>query len=134
MEHEVFNITIGGHDEKEPKDPDDEGSTYQQTHSSYKVQEVSPDDTIKSEKYIVFTGILMSLLTAVHGNMCKRQRCICVLDYCKIYVGTCLVVTWKCNAGHFGGRWAAQLMCNQVRADNLTLASFLLFSGNSLKS
>ena len=131
MDHEVFNITIGGHDEEEPKDPDDEGSTYQQTRSSYKVQEVSPDDAIKSEKCIVFTDILMSLIKAVHGNICKRQRCLCVLEYHKTYVGTCLVVTWKCNAGHFGGRWAAQPTCNQVRAGNLTLASSLLFSGNS---
>lgn len=49
----------------------------------------------------------------------------------KRYVGTCLVVSWSYNAGHAGGRWAAQPTCEGVRAGNLILASSLLFSGNS---
>jgi hypothetical protein len=48
-----------------------------------------------------------------------------------MYVGTCLVVSWGCQSGHVGGRWAAQQSCNLIRAGNLSLASALLLSGNS---
>ena len=84
---------------------------------------VSPEEAITGEKCIVYTDVLMSLLT--------DHRCSCALQYTKTYVGTCLVVSWRCSAGHFGGRWAAQPTCSNVRAGNLILASSLLLSGNS---
>ena len=55
-----------------------------------------------------------------------------LIGWPKRYVGTCLVVSWTCDAGHFGGRWAAQPTCSNVKAGNLVLASSLLLSGNSL--
>ena len=83
------------------------------------------------EKCIVFTDTLISLLTTLHGSACKQQDCGRPLQYRKCYVGTCLVVSWVCQSGHVGGRWAAQPSCNKIRAGNLTLASALLLSGNS---
>ena len=82
-------------------------------------------------KCIVFTDSLMSLIKSLHGGVCKRDECGCVLNYRKTYVGTCLVVSWSCSAGHAGGRWAAQPSCNKIRAGNLVLASSLVLSGNS---
>ena len=41
------------------------------------------------------------------------------------------MVSWGCQSGHAGGRWAAQPSCDKMRAGNLILASALLFSGNS---
>ena len=101
--------------------------------SSSKVPEMTPEEAIASEKRVVFTDIIMSLLKSVHGNICKHKDCGPLLEYCKIHAATCLVVSWRCSAGHFGGRWAAQPTCKQVRAGNLTLASSLLFSGNSFR-
>ena len=95
------------------------------------MQEISPETAIESEKCIVFTDTIMTLLKTLHGDICKRKDCGRELEYRKTYVGTCLVVSWKCDAGHFGGRWAAQPTCKNVRAGNLCLASSLLFSGNS---
>ena len=57
--------------------------------------------------------------------------CGLALKYTKRYVGTCLVVSWTSDTGHFGGRWAAQPTCSNVKAGNLVLASSLLLSGNS---
>ena len=75
----------------------------------------------------------MSLLKSVCSNICKCKDCGRLLEYRKTYARTCLVASWRCSAGHFGGRWAAQPTCKQVRAGNLTLASSLLFSGNSFR-
>ena len=95
------------------------------------VVEVSPEEAVNGEKCIVFTYAIMSLLTDLHGNTCKKQGCGLALKYTKRYVGTCLVVSWTCDTGHFGGRWAAQPTCSNVKAGNLVLASSLLVSGNS---
>ena len=124
IEHEVFNTTIEGHDE------DVDGSTPEEVESASKVLKVSPEEAIIGEKCIVYTDVLMSLLTDHYGSICRREGCSRALQYTKTYVGTCLVVSWRCSAGHFGGRWAAQPTCSNVRAGNLILASLLL-SGNS---
>ena len=128
----MYNTVIDGHDE-EPAGDDGEGMLEGAQSSSSKVPEMTPEEAITSEKCVVFTDIIMSLLDSVHGNICKRKDCGCLLEYRKMYAGTCLVVSWRCSAGHFGGRWAAQPKCKQVRAGNLTLASSLLFSGNSFR-
>ena len=47
----------------------------------------------------------MTLLYHLHGEYCKRPGCDQPLEFKEKYVGTCLVVNWRCNAGHFGGRW-----------------------------
>ena len=133
MEDEVFDTTIEGHDESEDIDQDEYGSISHGISSDRysMVLEVSPDEAVKSDKCIVFTDAIMSLLTDLHGNICKKQGCGHALMYTKRYVGTCLVVVWKCNSGHFGGRWSAQPTCCNVKAGNLALASSLLLSGNS---
>ncbi len=129
IEHDdVFNITINGHDEDEPEDENVKGGKAA-TWSSVEV--VTPEEAIKMEKCIVFTDTLMSLLTCLHGSVCKRPDCGRPLVYSKTYAGTCLVVSWGCQSGHAGGRWAAQPSCDKIRAGNLILASALLFSGNS---
>ena len=51
-----------------------------------------------------------------------------MLQYNESYVGTYLTVSWRCASGHKGGRWAAQPMCENLRAGNLLLASTLLLS------
>ena len=63
------------------------------------VKEVSPEDAIKKEKYIVFTDTLMILMKSLHGKVCKRHGCVCVLKYHKTYVATGLVVSWRWNSG-----------------------------------
>lgn len=132
VEKDVYNTTIDGHDGEDQEDEEKE-ETSQERDGASKVLEVTPEEAIKMEKCIVFTDVIISLLTDVHGHTCGRQGCGRVLEYRKTYVGTCLVVSWRCNAGNFGGRWAAQPTCKQVRAGNLILASSLLFSGNSYR-
>ena len=90
---------------------------------------VSPEDAIIGEKCIVYTDVLISLLTDHHGSICREV--VAVHFILPKHVGTCLVVSWRCSAGHFGGRWAAQPTCSNVRAGNLILASSLLLSGHS---
>ncbi|CAB4019001.1 Hypothetical predicted protein, partial [Paramuricea clavata] len=145
-DNDVLNFTINGHDGDEPEgeggdEPeggDDKGGTKSTTSSGYcgsgyisTVEVVTPEEAIRMEKCIVFTDTLMSLITSLHGSHCKRQGCGRLLEYTKTYVGTCLVVSWGCQSGHVGGRWAAQPSCDKIRAGNLMLASALLLSGNS---
>ena len=119
----MLNVSVNGNDGNEPIE--DESDTH------LTVETVTSEEAITMEKCIVFTNTLMSLLTSVHGSICKRHGCGCPLVYSKTYVGTCLVVSWGCQSGHAGGRWSAQPSCDKIRARNLTLASALLLSGNS---
>ena len=79
--NEEYNFVVGGHD--------DDGETIQESVET-PVQYMTSDDAIKSEKCIVFTDVLMSLITSLHGTVCKRQGCDCALEYKKRHVGTCL--------------------------------------------
>ena len=107
----MFNTTIEGHDEIDPMDEDDDALTPGETESASKVWKVSPEEAIMGEKCIVFTHVLMSLLTDHYASICRREGCGRALQYRKTYVGTCLLVSWRCSAGQFGGRWAAQPTC-----------------------
>ena len=64
--NEEYNFVVGGHD--------DDGETIQESVET-PVQYVTSDDVIKSEKCIVFTDELMSLIKSLHGPVCKRQGC-----------------------------------------------------------
>ena len=134
-EDDLFNVTINGHgdddDEHEGDLVSNDNPVTSVTTSHSTVEEVTPEQACKMEKCIVFTDTLMSLITSLNGSVCKRQNCGLPLVYRKWYVGTCLVVSWKCQSGHVGGRWAAQPSCDKIRAGNLTVASALLLSGNS---
>ena len=72
-------------------DEDDDGSIPEETESASKVLKVSPEEAIVGEKCIVFTRVLMSLLTDHHGSICRREGFGRALQYTKTYVGTCLV-------------------------------------------
>ena len=96
-----------------------------------KVEYVQPADVAKTEYCIVAAANVMKLLYRVHGEMCKRSGCDQPLEFQETFRGTCLVVVWKCHAGHFGGRWASQPTCAGLRAGNLLLASAIALSGNS---
>lgn len=74
---------------------------------------------------------MLELIYRLHGDDCKRAGCEEKLLYEDSFVGTCLVVKWKCAAGHFGGRWASQPTCANIRVGNLLLASAIALSGNS---
>ena len=128
IEDDVFNTSIYGHNDEVLAD---DGTETSDSADNIPVMTVPPEEAIQMEKCIVFTDTLMSLLKELHGRICKRPGCDRVLDYRKTYVGTCLVVSWGCSAGHKGSRWAAQPSCDKIRAGNLMLASALLLSGNS---
>ena len=132
IEEEVFNTNLGGHDDIGEHEQQLTGNgESDSTGYTSSVQGVTPDKAVQMEKCIVFTDTLVSLLKELHGNICKRQGCGRLLEYQRRYLGTCLVVSWQCSAGHRGGRWAAQPTCEKIRAGNLMLASALLLSGNS---
>jgi hypothetical protein len=95
------NTSICGHNDEVLVDDGNEASD---STENIPVMTVTPEEAIQMEKCIVFTDTLMSLLKELHGRICKRPGCDCVLDYRKTYVGTCLVVSWGCSAGHKGSR------------------------------
>ena len=126
MEEEVFDTLLC--EEEETEDPD-------LTDNPPPTANVSTDvphlQLVQMEKCIVFTDRILDLLQMVHGGNCNRSDCCRRWEYIKTYVGSCLVVTWKCSSGHFGGSWSAQPLTNRMRAGNLLLSSCLLLSGNS---
>ena len=112
--NEEYNFVVGGHD--------DDGETIQESVET-PVQYMTSDDAIKSEKCIVVTDVLMSLITSLHGTVCKRQGCDRALEYKKRYVGACLVVSWACNAGCWREMGSST---NMRRGQSLVILSWLL--------
>jgi hypothetical protein len=122
----VYDTVIDGHGDDESHDGiQDEGVV-----NSWSF-EMSVEDVIKAEKCIVFTEQVLKLLKSLHGETCKHPGCDKMLEYKTTYIGTCLVVSWGCNAINFGGRWTSQPTVHKLRAGNLLLASSLLLSANS---
>ena len=70
----------------------DQGDKHTKSDHYSVVVEVSPEEAVNSEKCIVFTDAIMSLLADLYGNTCKKQGCGLALKYTKRYVGTYLVV------------------------------------------
>ena len=90
-----------------------------------------PEDVVQTEFCLVSTSKILELLYRLHGHTCLRNECGRQLSYQQTYVGTCLVVNWSYTAGHFGGRWATQPTCSNLRVGNLLSASAIVLSGNS---
>jgi hypothetical protein len=99
--------------------------------STPRIPDILPAHIVDMEKCIVFTSKILELLHKIHGVVCNRSTCGKKWVYTETYVGSCLVVTWKCSSGHLGGSWSSQPMFNKLRAGNLLLSTCLLLSGNS---
>lgn len=120
--------------EEDCEDPDLPEETNQcEAPVSIPVPDTRPMNIVEMEKCIVFTNKILELLRTIHGSICNRNNCQKEWIYTNVYVGSCLVVTWKCSSGHCGGSWSSQPMINKMRAGNLLLSSCLLLSGNSFK-
>ena len=129
----VYDTDVGGHGD----DDDDEDLLPDPITDQVAPSNPCPGDNLHSKdaiskkKCIVFSYKLIDILKALNGLTCSRQGCGENLEYKETYVGTCLVVSWACNAVHFGGRWTSQPMCEKLRSCNLLLASAIVLSGNS---
>lgn len=132
-EEEVFNTPLG--EELESQDP--EVQLQQETESSDQpvaepvIADPTPLHFIEMEKCVVFTDRILELLKSLHGSNCSRPGCPKQWEYKITYVGSCLVVTWKCSSGHSSGSWSSQPTYNGMRVGNMLLSSCLLLSGNS---
>ena len=124
VEDDVFDTTLAG---------SDEAGDVEEEQNEKDVTYMAPQDAIGMEKCITFCFKILHLLQAIHGLVCTRKECGRALEYRQTFCGTCLVVSWQCSAGHFGGSWASQPKCEGVRAGNLLLASSICLSGNSFK-
>ena len=123
VEDDVFDTTLAGSDE----------ACDVEERNEIDVTHMAPQDAIGMEKCITFCFKILRLLQTIHGLVCKRKECERQLEYRQTFCGTCLVVSWQCSAGYFGGSWASQPKCEGVRAGNLLLASSNCLSGNSFK-
>ena len=131
LEEEIYNTQIDGHDGDDDDTETASGETGDSEHCKSEVVRIQPADISDLEFCLVSTDTILNLLIELHGPVCKRTGCNRQLEFSSSFVGTCLVVHWSCNAGHFGGRWAAQPTCEGIRAGNLILASAIPLSGNS---
>ncbi|CAB4021924.1 Hypothetical predicted protein, partial [Paramuricea clavata] len=129
LESEVYDLDVEGQDDI-GEDISEQVSSSTNNEDT-EVEIIQPADIAKNEYCIVAATKLIRLLYRVHGEICKRPGCDELLEFQETYRGTCLVVTWKCHAGHFGGRWASQSTCAGLRAGNLLLAAAIALSGNS---
>ena len=132
-EEEVFNIPLG--EELECEDPEfqpqEETESSDQSVTESVITDPTPLHFIEMEKCVVFTDRILELLKSLYGSNCSRHGCPKQWEFKKTYVGSCLVVTWKCSSGHLGGSWSSQPMYNGMRVGNMLLSSCLLLSGNS---
>ncbi|CAB4002018.1 Hypothetical predicted protein [Paramuricea clavata] len=126
-EEEVFDMLLGEDDEFEDpelsliEDNPQHADFPNTPKDSIPVPNVLPLKLSEMEKCIVFTDKILELLQKIHGSHCNRPGCCKTWEFKKPYVGSCLVVTWKCSSGHFGGSWSSQPMFNKMRAGNLLL-------------
>ena len=127
IEDEVLDFSFDDNNQEQEVE-DDESDTHA---ADQEVTRILPEDVVQTEYCIVSTSKVLELLYRVNGHICSRNECARQLSYQKTFVGTCLVVNWKCSAGHFGGRWAAQSTCSNLCVGNLLLASAIVLSGNS---
>ena len=127
IESEVFDTEVG-------ETPDGDGpETIPATDEDSAPQAsvtIMAQEVVEMKKFITFCDKIMELLISLHGTMCKRKECGRQLIYNQSFVGTCFVVSWKCDSGHFGGRWVSQPTRAGARAGNLLLASSIALSGN----
>ncbi len=128
-----FTISIlkGGDDDLIEEDDESEDMSSSLNKDDTKVEVIEPSDIGQTDYCVVSATNVMELLYRLHGDTCKQPGCDQQLEFREMYRGTCLVVNWKCHAGHFGGRWASQPTCAGLRAGNLLLASAIALSGNS---
>ena len=124
VEDDVFDTTLYG---------SDEAHDVEEGQNEIYVTHMAPQEAIGMEKCITFCFKILHLLQTIHGLVFKRNECERQLEYRQTFCGTCLVVLWKCSAGHFRESWASQPRCEGVRASNLLLASSICLSGNSFK-
>ena len=123
----MYDLDVEGEGDSE----EDGGTSDQFAENDTLVEFIEPADVTKVQYRIVASSKLMKLIRRVYGEWGKRAGCYQPLEFKETYVGSCLVVTWKCHAGHFGGRWASQPTCAGLWAGNLQLASAIVMSGNS---
>ena len=119
IESEVYDVDVGGEDGTEDTDE----SATDVCEEDRKIKVLQADEINDIEFCIASSETILTLLYRLHGDICTRQGCDEMLEFKDTYCGICLVVTWKCHAGHFGGRWASQPSCAGPRAGNLLLAS-----------
>ncbi|CAB4023037.1 Hypothetical predicted protein [Paramuricea clavata] len=129
LESEVYDLDVEGQDDI-GKDISEQVSSSTNNEDT-EVEIIQPANIFKTEYCIAAATQLIRLPYRVHGEICKRPGCDELLEFQETYHGTCLVVTWKCYALHFGGRWASRLTCAGLRAGNLLLAAAIALSGNS---
>jgi hypothetical protein len=132
-----LDLNVEGDDQpEEPEEPEE--PELEAGHGSvttpppdHQVTRIAPKDVVQAEFCITDVSTILELLFRLHGDNCTRAECDQQLDYISSFVGTCLVINWKCAAGHFGGRWASQPTYANLRVGNLLLASAFALSGNS---
>lgn len=107
LEEEIYNTQIDGDDGDDDDAETASGETGGSEHCKTGVVHIEPADISDLEFCLVSTDAILNLLIELHGPVCKRTGCNRQLEFSSSFVGTCLVVHWSCNAGHFGGRWAA---------------------------
>ena len=130
IENEVYDTDIDGHDDVLEEETSDTACAHGDNRD-HGIELVTPANVVETEYCITSSTKIIGLLYRIHGHLCKRIGCDQQVQFQKTFVGTCLVVNWRCSAGHFGGRWAAQPTCENIRAGNLLLASAIALSGNS---
>ena len=105
-----MDLNVEGDDQpEEPEEPELEAGHGSVTTPppDHQVTRIAPKDVVQAEFCITDVSTILELLFRLHGDNCTRAECDQQLDYISSFVGTCLVINWKCAAGHFGGRWAS---------------------------
>ncbi|XP_070552988.1 uncharacterized protein [Ptychodera flava] len=103
----------------------------------YSNDELTVDDidddmnVIEQQKCIAFVPCIVDLLKKSNGNICNRKDCKEALAYKTAFIGTAVIVTWTCHAGHPVGSWQSQPRVHDMFAGNLQIAACILLSGNS---
>ena len=129
IESEVYDTNIDGEDDIEQEE--ECVQTGAKDKVDHEVERIPLADVVKTEYCITSLAKIIDLLHRLHGPLCKTVGCDQHVDYKQTFLGTCLVVNWRCSSGHFGGRWASQPTCANLRSGNLLLASAIAISGNS---
>ncbi|XP_053546294.1 uncharacterized protein LOC128638386 [Bombina bombina] len=135
IEHNIDSLDISNVEDMDvqSKDPTYIPETTEETQEEYSIlEEVTNKHLVYEPKYIVFERSLDELIKLIPCRF-EKPCSSPMMSVHKRVIGTLLIVTGECEAGHNSTLWCSQPTIGQKPVGNILACSSLLFTGNQFE-